>query len=101
MVVEELEEGFRLFFLEANNAAREARVDEQGPLSGHGVYTDNRVLQRSDFDQLWTYRSITGTNLCLNRLTTDGATTLPGVLSLVDGRVNSAQALETFPKLGR
>lgn len=44
VVVEELEEGIRLFLLEPDDASREALVDVQGLLLCYRMSADNRVL---------------------------------------------------------
>ncbi|KAJ3543851.1 hypothetical protein NM688_g5813 [Phlebia brevispora] len=53
VVEEEVEEVFRLFLPETDNAAREAWVDEQGLLAGDRVLADNGVLPNNVVSSLF------------------------------------------------
>lgn len=101
MVVEELEQVLGLLLLETDDAAGEALVDVQGLLTGHGVNTNERMLLRDESVSTDIFDGTEAAYLALNRLAANRSVALPGVLSLVDSRVDGAEALETLLEFRR
>jgi hypothetical protein len=75
-------------------------VDVKRLLAGAGVYANNGVLSRRGVSDKISY-GLRCTDLGLNRLTTNGATTLFRKFSLGYGRVYGAEAFKNLLESGR
>jgi hypothetical protein len=97
VVVQELQQVFRFFGLEADDAPGEAGVDVESFLARYRVNADNGMLR--DINGYRPIKVKVVTHLMFNRVTTDRSTALLGEFNLSNAGVNRAEALETLLEL--